>query len=133
MGEILIFAEGIVVYNGDAEIGVTISIDAIGPAQNITLHKVDTRDSMAINTTRLRTMTGQGIIAGDKITISTVKGRKSITLLRGGIYTNILNTLNKGANWFQLSKGENVFAFEAEQGIENLIFTIENRTLFEGV
>ena len=47
--------------------------------------------------------------------------------------SNILNTLNRGADWFQLSKGDNLFAFEADEGIENLIFTIANRTLFEGV
>jgi hypothetical protein len=133
MGDILIFAEGIVVYNGDAEIGVTITIDALGPAHNIILHKVDTRENMSLNTVRLQQMTGQGIIAGDQIRISTVKNKKSITLLRGGIFTNILNTLDRRANWFQLAKGDNVFAFEAEQGIENLIFTIENRTLYEGV
>ena len=133
MGDILIFAEGTVVYDGDAEVGMVITIDALGPASNITLHKVDTRESMTLNTTRLHQMVGQGIIAGDQIKISTIKGQKSITLLRGGVFINILNILDKGADWFQLTKGNNAFAFEADQGIENLIFTIENRTLYEGV
>jgi Phage tail protein. len=133
MGDILIYAEGTVVYNGDAEVGVTITIDALGPATNITMHKVDARESMSLNTTRLQQMTGKGIVAGDQIRISTVKGQKSITLLRGGVFTNILNILDRGADWFELTKGDNFFAFEAEQGIENLVFTIENRTLYEGV
>jgi len=133
MGSIQVHAEGVVVYSGDSEVGVVITIEALGPARNITLNKVDTRERMFINTTKLQQMTGSGIVAADSIIITTIKGRKSIFLLRQGRLTNILNTLDKGADWFQLAKGDNLFAFEAEEGIENLVFRIENRTLFEGV
>lgn len=132
LGEIRINQEEIVYYSGDANIGITMIIDALGPASNLIIHKVDTRERMVINTDRLTSMTGYGIIAGDRIIISTIRGQKSVILLRGGIYTNILNVLDKRTDWFQLSKGENVFAFEAE-GSTNIMFTIENRTLYEGV
>jgi hypothetical protein len=132
MGEIRPNSEEIVHYSGDSEVGITMIIDALGPASNLVIHKVDTRERMSIKTDRLEQTTGYGIIAGDSIIISTVRGKKSITLLRKGVYTNILNVLDKGANWFQLSKGDNIFAFEADGGT-NLLFRVENKTLYEGV
>lgn len=84
-----------VVYNGDAEIGVTITIHAIGEASNITIYNTGTREVMRIDTDKLEKFTGSGIIAGDEIIICTVKGNKSITLLRNGKTTNILNCLDK--------------------------------------
>ncbi len=122
-----------VYYDGDAEIGVTITIHAIGEARNITIYNTGTREIMRIDTDKLKTLTGSGIISGDDIIITTVRGEKSIRLLRTGRYTNILNCLDKGSDWFQLSKGDNIFAYVAEYGSENLQFKIENRIVYEGV
>ena len=133
MGEIKNKTEELIYYSGDSEVGVTIYIDAIGEVHNLIIHNVGTRESMFINTDKLAKLTGSGIIAGDRIIISTVRGNKSITLLRSGIYTNILNVLDRGSDWFQLTKGDNIFAFEAESGTTNLMFRIENRTIYEGV
>lgn len=122
-----------VYYDGDAEIGVTITIHAIGEARNITIYNTGTREVMRIDTDKLEALTGSGIIAGDDIIITTVRGEKSIRLLRTGRYTNILNCLDKGSDWFQLSKGDNIFAYVAEYGSENLQFKIENRIIYEGI
>lgn len=132
MGEIKNETEQVVVYNGDAEIGVTITIHAIGEASNITIYNTGTREVMRIDTDKLEKFTGSGIIAGDEIIICTVKGNKSITLLRNGKTTNILNCLDKNADWFQLAKGDNIFAYTAEYGSTNLQFKIENRIVYEG-
>lgn len=123
----------VITYSGDAEIGIVINIHAIGEASNITIYNVGTRESMTINTDRLEELTGSGIVAGDDIIISTIKGQKSIRLLRSGVYTNILNCLDKNADWFQLSKGDNIFAYTTESGSANLQFRIENKTVYEGV
>lgn len=133
MGEIQNSAEQVITYNGDAEIGVTIIIYAIGEASNVTIYNAGTREVMRIDTNKLAALTGEGIVAGDEITIKTTKGEKSITLLRGGITTNILNCLDKNADWFQLVKGDNVFVYTAETGNSNLQFRIENRVIYEGV
>ena len=122
-----------VIYNGDAEIGITLTIHAIGPASNIIIYNSGTGESMSIDTKKIETLTGSGLVFGDDIIITTVKRNKSIRLLRAGKYTNILNCLNKNADWFQLAKGDNVFRYTAETGAENLQFKIENRTIFEGV
>lgn len=120
-------------YTGDAEIGMTISIHAIGEAKNISIFNTVTRESMRIDTDKLAQITGSGVIAGDDIIICTVKRNKTIYLLRNGVYINILNCLDRDADWFQLSKGDNLFAYTVEEGLENLQFRIENRTIFEGV
>jgi hypothetical protein len=139
MGEIRNEQEQLIYYSGDSEIGVTIYINAIGEASNIIIYNVGTRETMSINTNRLATMTGvtspsgYGVLAGDQIIISTIRNAKSIRLLRDGIYTNILNCLEKKTSWFQLARGDNIFAFDAESGATNLEFRIENRTVYEGV
>ena len=120
-------------YDGDAEVGLNIVMRATGPATNVTIHNVGTRESMTINTAKLAVITGSAIIAQDEIVISTVRGAKSIWLLRAGVYTNILNTLETNVDWFTLTKGVNVFAYEADTGVSNLQFTITNRVLYEGV
>lgn len=122
-----------IIYNGDSEIGVTITIHAIGEASGITIHNTETRESMRIDTDKIAEFTGSGIKAGDDIIICTVKGQKSITLLREGNIINILNCLSKDADWFQLSKGDNIFAYTADTGNSNLQFEIENKIVYEGV
>ncbi len=122
-----------VTYAVDSENGINISIHAIGEATNITIYNTGTREQMAIDTNKLKEMTGYGVVAGDTITINTRKGHKSITLLRNGRQTNILNCLKKGSDWFTLAKGDNIFAYTAENGDSNLQFRISNMIVYDGV
>ncbi|HQE49481.1 MAG TPA: phage tail family protein [Fervidobacterium sp.] len=132
-GNIHFKTENVITYKGDTEIGVTIHIHAIGEAENITIYNTGTREIMRIDTTKLESLTGSGIVAGDDIIIKTQKGDKSITLIREGKTTNILNCLDKKTDWFTLAKGDNIFAFTAESGTTNLQFWIENKVIYEGV
>lgn len=132
-GVIMNQTENVITYTGDSKIGIKILIHAIGEATNITIYNTGTRERMYIDTTRLKALTGEGIIAGDTITINTMKGQKGITLLRDGQTTNILNCLNRGCSWFTLAKGDNIFAYTAESGSSNLQFRIENQIIYDGV
>ena len=132
-GEIQIKTEGVITYTGDSEIGVMIYIHAIGPAEHINIYNTKTREVMTIDTAKLEKLTGQGLIAGDDIVINTLKGEKSITLVRSGVSYNILNCLDKNTDWFTLVKGDNIFAFTADSGVTNLQFRIENKVIYEGV
>lgn len=132
-GEIQIKTEGVITYSGDSEIGVMIYIHAIGPAEHINIYNTETREVMTIDTIKLEKLTGQGLIAGDDIIINTLKGEKSITLVRSGVSYNILNCLDKNTDWFTLVKGDNIFAFTADSGVTNLQFRIENKVIYEGV
>lgn len=132
-GEIQIKTEGVITYHGDSEIGVMIYIHAIGPATNINIYNTEAREVMRINTEKISSLTGKGIVASDDIVINTAKGEKSITLIREGVSYNILNCLDKNTDWFTLAKGDNIFAFTADSGVTNLQFRVENKVIYEGV
>lgn len=133
MGSIEILKERTIFYDGDTETGIVIKIHAIGSAEHITIYNTGTREKMILDTDKLATLTGAGITAGDEITISTIKGNKFITLLRNGREYNILNIMDKNADWFQLAKGDNIFTYTATYGSSNLQFKILNQIAFEGV
>lgn len=133
MGSIENLMDKVVVYDGDSEVGVVITIYVLGSATNITIYNTGTRETMKIDTDRIASIIGSGLVAGDEIIISTVKGNKYVRLLREGQTTNILNCLDKDTDWFTLAKGENVFAYDAETGANNLQFKIENQVVYEGV
>lgn len=133
MSEIYNYREMNIVYEGDAEIGVTITIHAVGDVGNITIYNTGTREIMTIDAAKIESYTGSGIIAGDDIIISTVTGNKYVNLVRAGETTNIINCIDKNSDWFKLSKGDNIFAYVAESGLNNIQFSVQNQIVYEGV
>lgn len=122
-----------IVYTGDAETGITISIRAYGAASNISIYNVTAQEIMKIDTSKIEAITGSGIVEGDEIVICTVKGSKFAVLVREGKTTNILNAIARDSAWFQIAKGTNVFMYVAEMGQNNLQLEIQNKVLYEGV
>ncbi len=133
MGSIENLKERSIWYDGDAETGVVIKIHAIGSAEHIVIYNTGTRERMILDTDKLTTLTGSGIVQGDEITISTIKGDKYVRLLRNGVEYNILKILDKNSDWFQLAKGDNIFTYTATYGAANLQFKILNNIAFEGI
>ena len=132
-GRIRDVIEGVIKYEGDTEIGIIIYIRATGPASDITITNVKTREVMKIDTDKIGTITGKPLQDKDDIIINTMKGNKSIVLMREGKTYNILNCLDKNTDWFTLSKGENVFGFAANTNQANLQFSVENMVIYEGI
>lgn len=122
-----------ILYTGDADVGVRISLRAHGEASNISIYNVTHREVMRIDTSKIEAITGSGIIDKDEIVINTVQGEKSAFLIREGVSTNILNAIDRSSDWFKLRKGTNVFSYVAESGQEDLELVIENKILYEGV
>lgn len=133
MGNLLKNQLQTVLYEGDSEIGFNIEIHSVGTAEHVRIYNVDTLENMKIDTDKLIALTGQPIIMGDSIFISTIKGDKSIQLLREGVYYNIINCLDRDATWMFLRKGDNIFAFDAEEGGGNLYFRIINQVIYQGI
>lgn len=132
-GEVWAIKQDLIYYEGDEDVGLTFVIDADGPATNVNIYNSLTNKYISIDTDKLASLTGHGIIAGDRIIICTIKGKKSVTLLRSGVTTNILNCINRDAEWFQLISGDNIFMFTAGSGIDNLNFTSLHQLVYEGV
>ena len=133
MGNIIKNQTQTILYEGDSEIGFNIEIHSVGTAEHVMIYNVNTLENMKIDTDKLIALTGQPIIMGDSIFISTIKGDKSIQLLREGVYYNIINCLDRDATWMFLRKGDNVFAFDAEEGGANLYFRIINQVIYQGI
>ena len=133
MSTIRSLTEGVVVYDGDSEIGVTIHMSFLGATKGITIYNTTGRQVMKFNDARLEAILKSPIKAGDEIILNTVQGDKSVFLLRDGQYINILNALERRPNWFTISKGDNVFVYEASTGITNILFRIENDVLYEAM
>lgn len=132
-GEITMDTRANLVYSGDAETGILITIHARNDAKNVTLYNVVTRESMVIDTDKIETITGIPYKQGDDIIISTTKGNRYVQLLREGVYTNIISALDKDADWFQLTAGDNIFNFVAEEGQDDLMVTFSYRNAYGGV
>lgn len=122
-----------IVYPGETKVGMTITIEALGDATDLVIYNPKTNEAMRINTTKLKTMTGFGIVAGDVIVITTTKGNKRVILRRNGATLNIRNALERTSSWLQFNKGTNVLAYDAKTGVANLQITIESQILYEGL
>ena len=108
-----------IVNDGD-EVGFTLEISG-GPAINPTLYNAETDEYMQIQ---------DEILEGDKITITTKTGNKTVTLEREGVTTNIINRLVSGSTWLTLQMGENKFYLRASGDISNLKVHLIHRNAY---
>ena len=120
---------------GDAEVGYKITLHATGPVGDISLIDTSTGNKMIILSSVIASIFGeeQGIKSGDVITLNTTKGNKSMTLLRNGIYYNIIPCLGDYSVWLSAKKGSNGYAVTATYGIINLHTTWETVIAYEGI
>lgn len=132
-GEIDNRSEQLIKYEGDANVGMVIIIKALGTAKNVTLYNSFNKTILRLDTAKLQALTGSGIKVGDEIVISTTVESRTVTLLRDGIKTNILNCLGKFPQWIMLTPGDNIMACAAEEGFQNLMITMSYKTIYEGV
>jgi hypothetical protein len=132
-GDVYIDTAKSVFYTGDEETGVVVYISVLGPVTNLTVHNATRGQSMPISSASIIAQTGAGLQAGDQIIISTLRGSKYIHLIRGGLTYNILNALAVNADWFRIDRGDNVFTYTADSGLENLQFMIEHRIVYGGL
>jgi predicted phage tail component-like protein len=113
------------IINTGAETGVIIEIVVFGgSAINPIIYDVYTRESFALDTE---------LYDGDKVTINTNRGQKSIVVLRNGVELNGLNWLRPKSTWLQLHEGDNLFAYDAQEGANVMSVDFRHRTCFEGV
>jgi len=120
-------------YEGDVPIGMLLYIHATGSASGFTLTDTITLEVLEIDSTKLIATTGADISAGDDIWISTVKGNKYAILIRGATTYNILNCLGISPPWFQLERGDNIYAYDASSGLNYLQFEVYNDVAYEGI
>lgn len=102
---------------GDVETGMLITIIALGSVTNPKIYNTQTGEFIGI------TDTLQG---NDAVTISTIKGQKTIT--KNGV--NIIDKIAAGSTFLQLDTGTNEFTIQADSGIDNVYFTLTFKQLY---
>ena len=103
--------------NGDVETGMVITIIALGEVVNPRIYNTYTGEYIGV------TDTLQG---NDAVTISTIKGQKTIT--KNG--ENIIDKIMSGSTFLQLATGTNEFTIQADGGISNVYFTMTYKELY---
>lgn len=110
--------------SGDIETGVIIELYAMGEVVNPIIYDVLNRTHFKL----IYTMQ-----ANDRIVINTNTGKKSVTLIRDGISSNVIGYMYPDSKWFTLMAGDNVFTYDAESGNSNLQITFTTSVLYGGV
>lgn len=110
--------------NSDDETGVLIHMIANGAVVNPTIYNTTTNENFSLNIT---------LQAGDEINIDTRRGKKSVTLTRDAVITNILNDMTQNSEWLNLIVGDNIFTYTATSGAQNLDITVYLQPVYEGV
>lgn len=113
-----------VINSGDVDTGILLELSAIGEVINPRIYNYDTREMIGLNFT---------MAAGDLIRISTVRGSKYVKLFRGGVESNIINSLMSAPDWFQLPVGVSNFTYDCTSGREFFAVKFIGQNLFEGV
>lgn len=124
ISELLTVDEGSILNAGSIESGIIITIESRHKVLNPFVQNVTTGQKMIIN---------EEISKGQVVTISTIRGSKSIRLYSDGVTTNILNDLAAGSKWITLAIGENSFTYGADYGAEDMIVKISYRNQYGGL
>ena len=123
-----------IVYTGDSEIGITITMEFLGNTGNIGIYNVTSNTAMFLSMEKIKKRINSEIKENDKIVICTEMGKKSAKLYRDDKVYNILNSISKESNWLTIDVGDNMFAYTAKESVDNIKeFKIENSVLYEGV
>jgi len=98
---------------------------AVGTLTNPTILNVETQEFIKIECE---------MVAGDVITLSTEKGSEYVRLTRGGIVSNIFNSLTLDSNpHLEIDVGDNLIRYDADTNVENLEVSIYFTPQYVGV
>lgn len=122
-----------IIYDGDTETGVIITVKFNGDIEDLVIVNTVLNQFFAIDDTRLAAIISGGFSAADVMTLNTVRGNKSMTVLRSGVEYNILDARIDGSDWLTVAKGDNDFYFSATLGESLMEFKIEHHPLYQGV
>lgn len=113
-----------VLNEGQSTTGMIIRFKALASLSNPSLINVNTYESFKLNVQ---------MIGGDVIEVSTYVGKKTVTLIRNNISTNIFNSVDLTSTFLQLAPGDNLFRYDADNGSDNLVVSMEFTKSYVGV
>lgn len=125
---------GIMNY-GEVDIGVVISIKPLAIVKGVlTISNITLGQNMSFDLNKIKNITENDFHLGDELVINTLRGKKSVTLVREGKNYNALSCIDTRTDWIYLTSGENTFTYYLDgDGVEDLQFSVTNSILYEGV
>lgn len=109
---------------GHVDTGMKIEFIAKGALKNPSLFNVNTREYIKVN---------KEMTAGEKIIINTNYGQKKIHSINEGETKDILNYLDLESTFLQLSTGDNLLRYDAEENLNNLQVNVYYNPKYLGV
>lgn len=100
------------VYNrGTIATGMRIVFKALGTLKSPSLTSVYTQEYFKIN---------KQMVAGEMVEVVTNIGEKKVVAQLNGVEMNYFKYRDLSSTWLQLEIGDNLFRYDAEEGIDNL-------------
>lgn len=100
-----------VLNKGDVPCGMKIQFKALATVVNPSLFNVNTREYFKIN---------KVLEAGEIITVTTHFQNKRVELSKNGVVSNAFNWIDLDSTFLQLDVGDNLFRYDADEGLDNL-------------
>jgi phage-related protein len=109
---------------GDIECGMRVEFKALASVVNPSILNVYTQEFIKVK---------RILAAGDTLVINTEFAHKSVKMFHNGVGTNVFNYIDLSTTFLQLSVGDNLLRYNAEQGIDNLECAIYFTPKYVGV
>ncbi|WP_286315883.1 phage tail family protein [Romboutsia ilealis] len=109
---------------GDVKTGMRIEFKALGTVVNPKLVNVETQDFIKINKT---------LEKDEIIEVTTDFSNKRVIFSKNGITENAFNYWDLYSTFLQLEIGDNLFRYDAEDGLDNLEVSIYHTSRYLGV
>lgn len=109
---------------GSDDTGMVIRFKALSEVVNPMLLNVNTYEQLKLNFTML---------PGDVIEVSTYTGKRTARLTRNNVTTNVFGRIDLSSAFLQLRVGDNLFRYDATEGLDYLECSIIHRNTLIGV
>lgn len=112
-----------------SNIGVTITMEAVGAVTDPAMHHIESGEYIKIGTPS----NPFHMVMGDILTITTETNNKNVTFTRDGVTRIVNQYLDENSEFIQLQYGMNTLKYDADAGIDYLNVQISYRQRFLGV
>jgi hypothetical protein len=113
-----------VLNEGDVECGIRVEFKALATVINPSITNINTQEFIKVNKT---------MQAGEIISLTTHFGNKRINSIIGGVTSNAFNYIDVESTFLQLSTGDNLIRYNADENIDGLEATLYYTPQYLGV
>lgn len=113
-----------ILNNGDVSCGIKIEFKALATVVNPSLYNINTHEFIRIN---------KIMESGEIITVTTHFGNKKVESNKNGLISNAFNYIDFESTFLQLDTEDNLFRYDADEGLDNLNISIYYTPQYLGV